>query len=107
MRIDQENYDYLVQRASDNNMTLTDVVSRMISDERNYSDLKKSIRWSNDILEMIYEMTNYLTLEIEYRIGDQFRPRFTSEEKSRIIEQIEARRKQERGYLSGRDRHQE
>lgn len=107
VRIESNNYDRLKEMAIENNKSMSEVIDDFLSENIQNMDLKKSIRWTNDILEMIYEMTNYMTLEIEYRIGDQFRPRFTSEEKSRIIEQIEARRKQERGYLSGRDRHQE
>lgn len=107
LRVDQEVYNHVAELAEKNNQTITDVVTRMILEDKQYSDLKKSLRWTNDTMEMVYEMVNYITLEMEYRLGKNYPPRFTSDEKSRIIERIEAKRKQERGYLNARDRNQE
>lgn len=45
------------------------------------------------MMEMVYEMANYITLEIEYRVGKVKSPRFTSDEMSKIIERVEVKRK--------------
>jgi len=107
VRLDDENYNHLVMLSEKNNQTLSDVIRQLIIEDRKYADLKKSLRWTNDMLEIVYEMTNYLALEVEVRAGERFLPRLTKDHKSDIIRRIEAIRKQERGFDYGRDRNQE
>lgn len=107
IRLKKANYEYLEEVTSKNKLTNSEAINEIIEDYQKYQSIKKTLQWTNDQVESIYEMVNYLALEMQYRLAREFAPRLSDHEESMIIKMLDSKRKQERGYIRGRDHYQE
>lgn len=107
IRLTGSNHEYLKELTDKYNQSNSEVINDIIEESRKYQSLKKSLQWTNDQVESIYEMVNYLALEMQYRLAREFAPRLSDHEESMIIKMLDSKRKQERGYIRGRDHYQE